>query len=63
MEFNENRAGKPFKQSPFRLMFILPYRLLKAWQLRYQTRKVLSTLNAAQLRDIGLTCEDVRRYK
>lgn len=63
MEFNENRAGKPFKQSPFRLMFILPYRLWKTWLLRKQTRKILSALSDAQLRDIGLTCEDVRRYK
>ena len=63
MEFNENRAGRPFQQSPFRLMFTLPYRLLLLWWQRKQTRKILSRLSEAQLRDIGLTCEDVRRYK
>ncbi|QKJ88978.1 DUF1127 domain-containing protein [Paramixta manurensis] len=63
MEFYENRSGKPFKASPFVLMYRLPYRLWKAWRLRTKTRKILSQLSAEQLRDIGLDCEDLRRYK
>lgn len=63
MEFHENLTGKPFKESPFRLMYILPYRLWRAWRLRMQTRKILSRLSDSQLKDIGLSCEDVRRYK
>ncbi|KGT87156.1 hypothetical protein NG99_23905 [Erwinia typographi] len=63
MEFNENRAARPFAASPFYLMFKLPYRLWKAWRLRSQTRKILQGLSSTQLKDIGLTCEDVRRYR
>lgn len=63
MEFQENRAARPFAASPFKLMFRLPYRLWKAWRLRTETRKILSGLSEAQLKDIGMTCEDVRRYK
>ncbi|WP_158781637.1 DUF1127 domain-containing protein [Pantoea sp. BAV 3049] len=63
MEFHENRGGRPFKDSPFRLMYLLPYRLWRAWRLRAHTRKILSNLSDLQLKDIGLTCEDVKRYK
>lgn len=63
MEFNENRAAKPFADSPFLLIYKLPYRLWKTWRSRVETRKILSRLSASQLKDIGMTCEDVRRYK
>lgn len=63
MEFNENRAARPFAASPFHLIYKLPYHLWKAWRLRVQTRRILSKLTEAQLKDIGMTCEDVRRYK
>jgi uncharacterized protein YjiS (DUF1127 family) len=63
MEFNENRAAKPFADSPFHLIYKLPYRLWKAWRSRVETRKILSRLSESQLKDIGMTCEDVRRYK
>ncbi|WP_261644438.1 DUF1127 domain-containing protein [Erwinia mallotivora] len=63
MEFYENRSARPFKESPFRLICQLPYRMWKSWRLRMLTRRALSRLDRAQLRDIGLTCEDVNRFK
>ncbi|WP_034911356.1 MULTISPECIES: DUF1127 domain-containing protein [Erwinia] len=63
MEFNENRSARPFEQSPFRLIYQFPWRAWKAWRLRAQTRRTLKKLSPEQLRDIGLTREDVYRYK
>ena len=63
MEFNENRGGKPFKASPFVLMFRLPRRLWLAWRHRAYSRKVLARLSDVQLKDIGLTSEDVNKYR
>lgn len=63
MEFNENKGGRPFAASPFVLMFRLPRRLWLAWRQRAYSRKVLARLSDAQLRDIGLTSEDVRKFK
>lgn len=63
MEFNENRAGRPFSQSPFILMFRLPRRLWLAWRHRAYSRKVLARLSDAQLKDIGLSSDDVERYR
>lgn len=61
MEFDANRAAKPFSWALIRAIFIVPYRRWQARRLRACTRQILSRLNAAQLKDIGLTCEDVRR--
>lgn len=63
MEFNENRGGKPFKESPFVLMFRLPRRLWLAWRQRAYDRKILGRLSDSQLKDIGLTSEDVKKYR
>ncbi|MBV4367374.1 DUF1127 domain-containing protein [Erwinia sp. BNK-24-b] len=63
MEFNENKGGKPFSASPFVLMFRLPRRLWLAWRHRVQSQKVLARLSDAQLKDIGLTSEDVKRFR
>ncbi|MEH2922848.1 DUF1127 domain-containing protein [Samsonia erythrinae] len=62
MEFHENRSQKPFRQSPFWLMLILPYRLWKAWRARVQTRKILSRMSDETLNDIGLTRHDIDRW-
>jgi len=59
MEFNEIRAARPFAASPFHLI----YRLWKAWYARKITKRILSRLSPAQLKDIGLTRQDVERYK
>ncbi|WP_409311462.1 DUF1127 domain-containing protein [Pectobacterium sp. B1J-3] len=61
MEFHENQSQKPFRQSPFWLMLILPYRLWKAWRLRRHTRHILRKMNDEQLKDIGLTRNDIDR--
>jgi uncharacterized protein YjiS (DUF1127 family) len=63
MEFNENRAARPFAASPFHLIYKLPYRLWKTWYARKHTKRILSRLSPAQLKDIGLTRQDVERYK
>ncbi|EKY3196637.1 DUF1127 domain-containing protein [Cronobacter turicensis] len=52
MEFHENRPRRPF------IGFILIWHAWKAWRLRAQTRKVLSRMNEAQLRDVGLRRDD-----
>ncbi|WP_409451057.1 DUF1127 domain-containing protein [Erwinia sp.] len=63
MEFNENRGGQPFRASPFVLMFRLPRRLWLAWRQQARSRKALARLSDAQLRDIGLTSDDIKRYR
>ncbi|MCU5771593.1 DUF1127 domain-containing protein [Erwiniaceae bacterium BAC15a-03b] len=63
MEYQENRTGQLFAGIRFRMQLILLYRRWQAWRLRQQTRNILSGLSDTQLRDIGLTSEDVDRYK
>lgn len=63
MEFHENRAAKPFSWGLIKAIFIIPYRHWQRQRMRACTRKILSQLSDAQLKDIGLTCHDVRHYK
>jgi len=60
MEFEENRAAKPFSCPLINAIFLMPYHRWQARRIRSCTRKILSRLSDAQLKDIGLTCEDVR---
>lgn len=61
MEFEQNKAAQPFSWPLIKAIFLVPYHRWQARRLRSCTRKILSRLNDAQLKDIGLTCEDVRR--
>lgn len=63
MEFHENRSQKPFRESPFWLMLILPYRLWRAWRARAQTLKVLRNMGDDRLKDIGLNRNDLDRFR
>lgn len=60
MEFDQNQAAKPFDVT---LLDMLrgARRVIKRWRDRRETRKILSHLSDAQLRDIGLTRHDVSR--
>jgi len=60
MEFHENRAAKPISGMLIKAIFIAPYRRWQARRLRACTRKILSKMDKYQLKDIGLTCEDIR---
>jgi len=57
MGYDENRAAKPFAGTPYHLVRYL-WRRYKRWQLRQETRAILSRLNDAQLKDIGLRRDD-----
>lgn len=53
MEFFENRPARPF------IGFVLIWRAFKKWRQQAQTRRMLSRLSDAQLRDMGLNRDDV----
>lgn len=53
MGYDENRAAKPFTGTPYQLVRYL-WRSYKRWQLRRETRVILSKLSDSQLKDIGL---------
>lgn len=57
MGYDENRAAKPFKGTPYQLVRYL-WRSYKRWQLRRETRVILSKLSDSQLKDIGLGRND-----
>jgi uncharacterized protein YjiS (DUF1127 family) len=57
MEFHENRHSRPF------IGFVLVARWLKRWWERHRTRRILSTMSDAQLRDLGLSRDDVRHWR
>lgn len=63
MEFYENKAARPFSWATVRSVFILPYRRWQAARLRAATRRILAGLSQEQLKDIGMTCMDVQRFK
>ena len=63
MEFHENRAAKPCSWQLIKQIFLLPYWYWQKRQLRACSRLILSRLNDQQLKDIGLTRDDVRNYK
>lgn len=53
MEFYENRAKRPF------FIFVLIWRAWKKWVVQRQTRHLLQRLSDAELRDIGLSRDDI----
>ncbi|SFR09102.1 MULTISPECIES: DUF1127 domain-containing protein [unclassified Enterobacter] len=53
MEFFENRPKRPF------IGFVLIWRAFKKWRHQVQTRRILSRMSEAQLRDVGLNRDDV----
>jgi uncharacterized protein YjiS (DUF1127 family) len=57
MGYDENRAAKPFTGTPYQLVRYL-WRSYKRWQLRRETRVILSKLSDSQLKDIGLGRND-----
>nr|WP_048696623.1 DUF1127 domain-containing protein [Erwinia piriflorinigrans] len=60
MEFEQNRAAKPLSWMLIRTFYTVLYHRWRARRLRACTRKILSRLNDSQLKDIGLTDEDIR---
>lgn len=58
MGYEENRAGKPASLA----LFLALLRPLAKWMLRLKTQRILSQMSDQQLKDIGLTREDIRRY-
>ncbi len=60
MEFDQNRAAKPFDVTLLDI-FRGARSAVRNWRNRRETRKILSHLSDAQLRDIGLTRHDVCR--
>ena len=57
MGYDENRAAKPFTGTPYQLVRFV-WRSYKRWQLRRETRVILSKLSDSQLKDIGLRRND-----
>lgn len=56
MEFNENRARRPFT------IFIWTGKIFARWYRINRTRRILSKLSDEHLKDIGLSRADVARY-
>ncbi|WMY74477.1 DUF1127 domain-containing protein [Buttiauxella selenatireducens] len=56
MGFEENRSHKPFYG------FVMIYRYFRQRWLQHQTARVLQGLSKEQLRDIGLTTDDLSRW-
>jgi len=57
MGYDENRAAKPFAITPYLLLRYL-WRSFRRWQLRRETRTILSRLSDSQLKDIGIDRND-----
>lgn len=57
MGFEENRPHKPFYG------FVMIYRYFRQRWLQRQTARTLRALSKEQLRDIGLTPDDLPRWK
>ncbi|HKN02671.1 MAG TPA: DUF1127 domain-containing protein [Buttiauxella sp.] len=55
MGFEENRPHKPFYG------FVIIYHYFRQRWLQHQTARVLQGLSKEQLRDIGLTTDDLSR--
>ncbi len=60
MEFDQNRAAKPFSVTLLDI-FRGGVHAIKRWHARRETREILSHLSDAQLRDIGLTRQDINQ--
>ncbi|MCT4715735.1 DUF1127 domain-containing protein [Enterobacteriaceae bacterium H18W14] len=57
MGFDENRSRKPFYG------FVMIYQYFRQRWLQRQTARTLQGLSKEQLRDIGLTQDDLARWK
>ncbi|WP_425339022.1 DUF1127 domain-containing protein [Buttiauxella brennerae] len=57
MGFEENRPHKPFYG------FVMIYRYFRQRWLNRQTARTLQGLSKEQLRDIGLTTDDISHWK
>ena len=57
MGYEENRAAKPFSGTPLLLIRVL-WHSFKNWQLRRETRIILSRLSDTQLKDIGISRDE-----
>ena len=57
MGYEENRAAKPFSGTPLLLIRVL-WHSFKNWQLRRETRIILSRLSDKQLKDIGISRDE-----
>ncbi|MCT4703343.1 DUF1127 domain-containing protein [Enterobacteriaceae bacterium H20N1] len=57
MGFDENRSRKPFYG------FVMVYQYFRQKWLQRQTARTLQRLSKEQLRDIGLTQDDLARWK
>ncbi|MCE0492313.1 DUF1127 domain-containing protein [Pantoea sp. Mb-10] len=60
MEFDQNRAGKPFSVTLLDI-FRAGVAIVVRWHKRRTTRAALNALSDTQLQDIGLTRHDVCR--
>ena len=63
MEFHENRTARPATFRQIRRLVAGLLQLYIQWRLVQQTRRILTHLNDNQLKDIGMTREEVRRYR
>ncbi|WP_074180987.1 DUF1127 domain-containing protein [Pantoea sp. OXWO6B1] len=59
MEYEENRAARPFTIRPFRFLRLI-WSSIRRWQCQRETRAILSRLSDCQLKDIGLDRNDIR---
>lgn len=53
MEFNENRAKRPF------VVFIWLWEAIKSGYRIHRTRRILQKMSDEQLKDVGLTRHDI----
>ncbi|WP_449556412.1 DUF1127 domain-containing protein [Huaxiibacter chinensis] len=53
MEFNENRAKRPF------IAFVWIWKTVKQWYRVNRTRRILNRMSDEQLKDVGLSRYDV----
>ncbi len=60
MEFDQNRAARPFSVTLLDI-FRGTVRMVKNWKARRDTRRILSRLSDNQLQDIGITRSDICR--
>lgn len=62
MEFESNRSARLFSVALIPGLLAC-WQRFRSWRLRKQTQRILLHLNETQLKDIGLTAEDIRRYR
>ncbi|MBE3329848.1 MULTISPECIES: DUF1127 domain-containing protein [Enterobacter] len=53
MEFYENRSKRPF------IVFVWIVKTLRNWYRINRTRRILSQMSDAQLKDVGLSRNDI----